>query len=296
MSESVTVRRISVAEAFANPEFPALCREYAEESAIAGLPDPQGKLSSYLVLEESGSVEFCAYGAFLDDKLIGFIATLTPVLPHYGVAIAVTESLFVGGAYRKTGAGMLLIRRAEERAREVRAPGILFSAPSGGRLSALLPRIGYRETNRVYFKQLGEGGTTVNLPVMGQSEVDKVRELESAALELPQAHIPTEHVFHAGMYARTIKVPAGVTLTGAQIKIPTVLIISGDTLIYGENGPTRYTGYHVALGQCGRKQAFFALRDTWLTMLFPTDATTADEAERQFTDEFTLLFSRKELE
>lgn len=139
-------------------------------------------------------------------------------------------------------------------------------------------------------------GTTAVLPVMGESGVARVRRLESVSLLLPQVNIPTDHVFHAGMYARTIKIPAGVVLTGAEIKIPTILIISGDTLVYGENGPTRYTGYHVALGQSGRKQAFYALQDTYLTMLFPTDVTTADAAERQFTDEYEKLFSRKEYE
>lgn len=148
------VRQISVAEAFANRDFPALCREYAKESAIAGLPDPQEKLSAYQLLENSGSTAFTLYGAFTGDVLAGFIALLTPVLPHYGIAIAVAESLFVGSNYRKTGAGMLLIRRAEKRAREMRSPGLLFSAPTGGRLSVLLPRIGYRETNRVYLKEL----------------------------------------------------------------------------------------------------------------------------------------------
>jgi hypothetical protein len=141
-----------------------------------------------------------------------------------------------------------------------------------------------------------EHSTTINLPVMGQSEVEKVRQLEKATLELPQAHIPIDHVFHAGMYARTIKMPAGCALTGAQIKLPTILIISGDVLIYGKNGPMHYAGYHVALGQCGRKLAFYALQETWLTMLFPTDATTADEAEMQFTDEYENLASRKERE
>lgn len=155
MREPVTavVRQISVAEAFANQAFPALCREYAAEAAIAGLPVPREKLSAYQALEASGSDVFCLYGAFLGDELIGFVVLLTPVLPHYGAAIAVAESLFVGGAHRKTGAGMLLIRRAEKRVREVRSPGMLFSAPSGGRLSVLLPRIGYRETNRVFLKE-----------------------------------------------------------------------------------------------------------------------------------------------
>ena len=149
------VRQISVAEAFINPAFPALCREYAEESAIAGLPDPQEKLSAYQFLESGGSTAFCAYGAFIGEGLVGFIALLTPVLPHYGVPIAVAESLFVASAHRKTGAGMLLIRRAEKRAKELRSPGLLFSAPSGGRLALLLPRIGYRETNRVFMKGFG---------------------------------------------------------------------------------------------------------------------------------------------
>ena len=121
-----------------------------------------------------------------------------------------------------------------------------------------------------------------------------MRELERAALVLPQTPIPTEHVFHAGMYARTIRIPAGVMLTGALIKIPTILIVSGDVLIYGKDGPQRCAGYHVALGQCGRKQAFYAIQDTYLTMLFPTGATTVDAAEREFTDEYEKLFSRKE--
>ena len=159
MKHVAVARRIGVAEAFANPAFPALCREYAEEAAIAGLPDPQEKLSAYQMLESSGSTAFNAYGAFSGDALIGFLVLLTPVLPHYGVAIAVAESLFVAGAYRKTGAGMLLIRLAEKRARELRSPGMLFSAPSGGRLAMLLPRIGYRETNRVFLKGFDHDGT-----------------------------------------------------------------------------------------------------------------------------------------
>ncbi|MDR1360681.1 MAG: hypothetical protein LBJ82_06855 [Deltaproteobacteria bacterium] len=139
-----------------------------------------------------------------------------------------------------------------------------------------------------------ERGTTAHLPLMGPGEIEKVLRLEAAALALPQVAIPTDHVFQAGMYARTIMLPAGALLTGALIKIPTILIISGDVLIYGENGPERFSGYHVALGRAGRKQAFYALRDTYLTMLFPTEATTVDQAERQFTDEYEKLFSRKE--
>lgn len=134
----------------------------------------------------------------------------------------------------------------------------------------------------------------VPLPPMSVGAVAAVRRLEEATLKLPQVDIATEHAIHAGMYARTVVIPAGVVLTGAEIKIPTVLIISGDTLVYGEDGPVRFTGYHVTLGAVGRKQAFYALADTHLTMLFPTAAKTVEEAEMEFTDEYEKLMTRRE--
>ena len=150
---AVVVRQTSVAEVFANPAFAALAKEYAAEAAIARLPEPQAKIAAYKALEASGSDTFCVFGAFVGEALVGLVVLLTPVLPHYGRAIAVAESLFVCSAYRGTGAGMLLIRQAEKQAKATDSPGLLFSAPSGGRLSALLPRIDYRETNRVYLKE-----------------------------------------------------------------------------------------------------------------------------------------------
>lgn len=134
---------------------------------------------------------------------------------------------------------------------------------------------------------------TVPLPPMSTQAVADVRTFEAAALQLPQVDITTEHAFHAGMYARTIMIPAGVVLTGAEITIPTILIISGDVLVYGDDGPARLSGYHVTLGQAGRKQVFMAVSDTWLTMLFPTTASTVDAAEREFTDEYEKLVTRR---
>lgn len=134
----------------------------------------------------------------------------------------------------------------------------------------------------------------VPLPPMSVDAVASVRRLEWESLKLPQVDISTDHVLHAGMYARTVVIPAGVVITGAEIKIPTVLIINGDTLVYGEDGPIRFTGYHVTLGDVGRKQAFYALADTHLTMLFPTAAKTVEEAEMEFTDEYEKLSSRRE--
>jgi hypothetical protein len=129
---------------------------------------------------------------------------------------------------------------------------------------------------------------------MSPAAVQVVGRLEEEALKLPQVSIETEHVFHAGMYARTIRIPAGVVLTGALIKIPTLLIVSGDALVYTAEGPRRFTGYNVMLGGAGRKQAFVAVTETWLTMVFPTGVGTVAEAEAEFTDEGDKLVSRRE--
>ncbi|GAB3458480.1 GNAT family N-acetyltransferase [Insolitispirillum peregrinum] len=149
----VSVRPCSCSEIFEHPDFDRLRREYGEETAIAGLPDPQSKLEVYFSLEGSGT--FQAYGAFCGAELVGFAAVIVPMMPHYGVCVAVMESLFVGWDWRRSGAGIALIRAAERHARTARAPGLLISAPVVGPLAEVLERMrGYRETNRIFLKEL----------------------------------------------------------------------------------------------------------------------------------------------
>lgn len=134
------------------------------------------------------------------------------------------------------------------------------------------------------------------IPAMSDQAIGIVRCLERAATEFPQVHIETTHAFHAGLYARTVKIPAGVIITGALIKIPTLLIISGEVVMYLDGSPKKLHGYNVFAASAHRKQAFVAITDTHLTMLFPTTATTVEEAEAEFTDEVSLLMTNRELE
>lgn len=129
---------------------------------------------------------------------------------------------------------------------------------------------------------------------MTDMEVDKVRQLETAILKVPQVKIATSHVIHAGMYARTIMVPAGVMLTGSLMKISTLLIIQGNFILFVGGKAQELQGYNVFTGGANRKQAGIAVTDTYVTMIFPTDAKTVEAAEEQFTDETHLLFSRYE--
>lgn len=133
-----------------------------------------------------------------------------------------------------------------------------------------------------------------SIPPMSLAAVDRVRAFEVENLKREQVPIVTHHLIHAGMYARTITIPAGVVLTGALIKRATILIVNGDAQVARGDDTVRLTGYHVLPASAHRKQAFYSYADTDLTMLFPTAAQDVRAAEEEFTDEAELLFSRRE--
>ena len=130
------------------------------------------------------------------------------------------------------------------------------------------------------------------IPAMSQAAIDKVRGLDAIVSKMPQVSIPTAHQIHGGVYTRTITLPAGVLLTGALIKIATTLIVFGKIIVYIGEEATELAGCHVLAASANRKQAFLALEDTRMTMLFATSAKTVEEAENEFTGEAHLLFSR----
>lgn len=148
----VDIQQRTVADIVDAPEFPALIEEYAAESAIPGLPPPRAKIETYRTYEAMGI--FHAFTAEQAGALIGFITVVAPPMPHYSMPIAVSESFFVAAAHRKGGAGLRLLEMAEGRARMLGAPGLLVSAPFEGRLFEVLPRRGYVETSRIFFKRL----------------------------------------------------------------------------------------------------------------------------------------------
>lgn len=135
--------------------------------------------------------------------------------------------------------------------------------------------------------------TSNRIPSMSNAAIDKVRQLEKITLQAPQVDIRTTHSLHSGVYTRTIMIPAGVILTGALIKIPTTLIVCGRTTVFIGDQPKDIDGYNVIAASANRKQAFVAHDDTYITMIFCTNAKTVEEAEEQFTDEAHLLSSRR---
>lgn len=135
--------------------------------------------------------------------------------------------------------------------------------------------------------------TDNRIQAMSQSSIDKVQALEDQVRLVQQETIKTTHVIHAGVYARTVFIPAGMVMTGVVIKVPTTLIVQGDVMVYlGDDGAVRMRGYNVLAASANRKQAFITIEDTTLTMIFATQAKSVEQAEREFTDQFDLLMSR----
>lgn len=129
------------------------------------------------------------------------------------------------------------------------------------------------------------------VPAMNDASIQRVKEIENVLMAFPQIELDTDHVIHGSMYARTITMPKGTVLSGALIKVPTMLIINGHCRVFVGNDTINVEGYNVLAASANRKQAFLALEDTSLTMIFNTDADTVKAAEIEFTDEHELLMS-----
>lgn len=130
------------------------------------------------------------------------------------------------------------------------------------------------------------------IPPMTDDMIERVRCVENKSRQWEQVNIPVQHFLHAGMYVRTVKIPAGVVITGALVIIDTVLIVSGHAMIHTGERWIESTIYNVIAAASNRKQIFVAITDVDLTMCFPTDAKNVKEAEENFTNEFSLLQNR----
>ena len=62
---------------------------------------------------------------------------------------------------------------------------------------------------------------------MSADAIAKVDEFQRQLLEQPQVRICTLHTLHAGVYSRTVRIPAGCAIAGVVVKISTLLIVRG---------------------------------------------------------------------
>lgn len=130
---------------------------------------------------------------------------------------------------------------------------------------------------------------TKALPSLNETEQEVMQEVVLEALSREQVHIPIDHFLWAGTYVRTCYIKKDEVVVGAFVKIPTVVIVSGCCKVVVGSKCETIKGYQVLKGYQGRRQAFRALEDTTVTMMFATKAKTLLEAEQEMTDEWELL-------
>jgi hypothetical protein len=84
-----------------------------------------------------------------------------------------------------------------------------------------------------------------------------------------------------------------MAFTSVLIKIPTLLIVHGDCAVLAGEKWQELSGYNVIAASAHRIQAYVTFGETEITMIFPSQAQTVGEAEKEFTDEWADLLSNR---
>lgn len=105
----------------------------------------------------------------------------------------------------------------------------------------------------------------------------KVEALEDAIAQLPQVECPLRHHFSPGVYVREMTVPEGITATGAVHKTEHLTIIVGHCYLTTDEGVQEFKGFHTIKSKPGAKRAIFAVTETIVTTIHPTEETDLDK-------------------
>lgn len=133
-----------------------------------------------------------------------------------------------------------------------------------------------------------------SIPAVPAHLLDRLRSIETAIKPFEHTFkVEMEHVLHAGMYARTCRIAPGMLAINVLIKVPTVVIFHGHGWFLVGDKWQEFEGYNVVPAEAGRKNICVTLEETEITMIFPTNAKTVEEAENEMSDEAENLLTRR---
>lgn len=145
------IERITVAQLYRRPGFEEMIAEYSAH-AIKSLPKPLYREEDYTKLEALGIL--AVWCAMHDGNVVGFATCLSSMIPHYGIGIAIAESLFVRKGSRVLGLGIRLISAVERHSASLGAPAVFFSCPIGSGYDKVLLHRHYSAETTTYVKAL----------------------------------------------------------------------------------------------------------------------------------------------
>lgn len=112
---------------------------------------------------------------------------------------------------------------------------------------------------------------------------EKIAEVESAMLTIPQVEVPIVNHFSKDVYAREMFVPRGTFLVGKIHKYQNLNIISkGEVSFISIDGAVRVKAPHTFVGSPGAKRVIYAHEDTVWTTIHGTDETNVSRIEDEF--------------
>jgi hypothetical protein len=128
----------------------------------------------------------------------------------------------------------------------------------------------------------------VETPVIACSPAEaiaSVMRLEAEISKRKQVECPVWNFFAPGLYARQMKIPKGVVLTGAVHKTEHLCIVSGDLNVSTDEGVRRITSLqYLMVSRPGAKRAGYAHEDTFFTTVHATTETDLDKLVEELVE------------
>lgn len=113
-----------------------------------------------------------------------------------------------------------------------------------------------------------------------------VEALQVELSKLPQVELPTEHIFHGGMYCRQVWRPAGTLIVGkVHKKEHFYMVVYGTVAVTTDDGVQYVTGPHLITSSPGTKRAVYAETDAMCMTIHRVDSTTVEAVEDELVEE-----------
>jgi hypothetical protein len=111
--------------------------------------------------------------------------------------------------------------------------------------------------------------------------MNAVVQLQKEILECPQLELPTEHIFHGGMYCRQVWQPEGVVVVGkVHKKEHFFMVVQGSVAVTeGDESAKVMNAPFLLCSKPGTKRAILALTDTLYMTIHRADSDTVEAVE-----------------
>lgn len=135
-----------------SPNSEKLFKAYFSEGSRGLLPVPKAHKDIFYKMEEAGLID--CFGVFDSNKIVGFIAASTTIMPHYSCLGTTVMSIYIDKKYRKFGTAKTLIKLVEARAKARGSEAVMLSSPVDSNFGKFSTSLGYRKLNEFYGKAL----------------------------------------------------------------------------------------------------------------------------------------------